>query len=201
MSRSSERASSTEGPGNDDELVAACLRGDERAWDCLIDTYAPYIHAVAVRAYGLRPAEAAEVFQDSCIRIYFGLHGYTGKGGLRSWLRAVVISACREYLRQAARTASHTSQDQPEDEPAPEIIDELDAALDVRAAVDALGEPCRSTLALHFFEDLSQAEVARRLNSPEGTIAARVSRCLQRLRANISDNGEQERAAPGPSSD
>lgn len=164
-------------PATDEELVAGCLAGDERSWNLLIDRYAAYIYAVARRAYGLDHAAVEEVFQDTCIRLYSGLRGYTGRGELRSWLRAVVLSACREYVRQGGRHL-----ETPGEPDAGASMDALESAIDVRNAVGALGEPCKSTIELHFFADLTQAEVARRLGVPEGTVAARVSRCVRRLR-------------------
>jgi RNA polymerase sigma-70 factor (ECF subfamily) len=162
---------------SDHELVAACLTGDEGAWDALIDRYAAYIYAVALRGFGLSRDAADDVFSDVCIRLYDGLRGYSGTGEFRAWLRAVVVSAGREHLRREARRPS------PEVEPnEPDRIDELETAIEVRSAVAALGEPCATTVSLHFFADLTQAEVANRLGVPSGTVAARISRCLRRLR-------------------
>jgi RNA polymerase sigma-70 factor (ECF subfamily) len=161
----------------DEELVAGCLSGDDRAWDALIDRYAAYIYAIAVRAFSLRPDAADEVFQDVCIRLSEGLKGYSGKGQFRSWLRAVVVRACRDHLRREARRAPEQVEPAVDDR-----IDMIETALVVRAAVDALGEPCSTTIALHFFADLTQAEVAERLSVPSGTVAARLSRCVRRLR-------------------
>jgi RNA polymerase sigma-70 factor, ECF subfamily len=177
MTRRRARRDEELAPSSDLELVAACLRGDQRAWDALIDRYAAYIYAVALRGFRLSQDAAEDVFSDVCVRLYDGLAGYSGTGEFRAWLRAVVVSAAREYLRREARRPS------PEVEPSePDTIAELETALEVRAAVAALGEPCATTVSLHFFADLTQAEVANRLAVPSGTVAARISRCLRRLR-------------------
>jgi RNA polymerase sigma-70 factor (ECF subfamily) len=166
----------------DADIVDACLRGDERAWDALIDRYAAYIYAVALRAFGLGPQAAEEVFQDVCVRIYDGLAGFTGRGEFRAWLRAVVVSACREYLRREGRRALEPADPRQED-----VIELLETALLVRSAVAGLGEPCATTVALHYFGDMTQAEVAARLRVPAGTVAARLSRCLRRLRDSLQE--------------
>lgn len=161
----------------DEDLVAGALAGDERAWDGMIDRYTPYILAIISRAFGIGGAAAEEVFQDVCVRVFDGLGGFAGRAPFRSWLRAVTLSACREHLRKAARHGDQLVEPAVED-----TLSDLEAALDVRAAVTGLGDPCKTTLELHFFADLTQAEVAKRLGAPPGTIAARVSRCLARLR-------------------
>jgi len=174
------------GAPTDAELVSACLAGDERAWDALIDRYAAYIFAIAHRAYGLSADAADEVFQDVCVRLYDGLRTYSGRGEFRGWLRAVVLSACREHLRREGRRTDATIEPVAEDR-----IDSLETALMVRSAVSALGEPCAATISLHFFADLTQAEVAGRLGVPPGTVAARVSRCLRRLRESLQEPAER----------
>lgn len=174
------RTEPSPGYESDAEIVAGCLRGDERAWDALIDRYAAYIYAVALRAFGLGPQAADEVFQDVCVRIYDGLAGFSGRGEFRAWLRAVVVSACREHLRKEGRRAL-----EPVDPRQDDRIEVLETALMVRSAVTSLGEPCATTVALHFFGDLTQAEVAKRLGVPSGTVAARISRCLRRLRDSL----------------
>jgi RNA polymerase sigma factor (sigma-70 family) len=167
---------------NDTDIVAGCLRGEDRAWDALIERYAAYIYAVAIRAFGLGPQAAEEVFQDVCVRLYDGLAGFSGRGEFRSWLRAVVVSACRDHLRKEGRRALETTDPREED-----AIGNLETALVVRSAVAALGEPCATTVAMHFFGDLTQAEVASRLKVPSGTVAARISRCLRRLRDSLQE--------------
>jgi RNA polymerase sigma factor (sigma-70 family) len=167
---------------SDADIVAACLRGDERAWDALIDRYAAYIYAVAIRAFGLGPQAAEEVFQDVCVRLYDGLAGFSGRGEFRAWLRAVVVSAARDHLRKEGKRALETADPREDD-----TIGALETALVVRSAVAALGEPCATTVAMHFFGDLTQAEVATRLGVPSGTVAARISRCLRRLRDSLQE--------------
>lgn len=171
-------------PAADDELVDRCLAGDERAWDALIDRYAGYIYAVAQRACSLGPNEVDDVFQDVCVRVYDGLRGFARRGEFRAWLRAVVLSACHDFHRREARRP--TLQIEAED--AGEL-ESLETALVVRGAVAALGEPCATTVALYFFGGLTQDEVARRLRVPSGTVAARLSRCVRRLREALEGTG------------
>jgi len=179
------RPTALQDTASDDSLVAACLAGDEQAWVDLIGRYGAYIYAVASRAFGLGPGAGDEIFQDVCVRLYDGLAGYAGRSEFRSWLRAVTVSACREYLRREAKHAERSAE---APEPSAELA-ELETALDVRAAVAALGDPCRRTINLYFYRGLTQAQVAKQLRVPAGTVAARLSRCLRRLRDALQDSG------------
>ena len=171
---------------SDEQLVASCRAGDDQAWAELISRYAAYIYAIATRAFGLRQVAAEEVFQDACIRVYEGLAGFSGRGEFRSWLRAVVLSAAREHLRKEARRSEVAEEDASGNDAE---LEKLETALDVRAAVLALGEPCNGTIGLYFFRNLTQAEVAESLGVPPGTVAARLSRCLRRLRDALQESG------------
>ena len=51
----------------------------------------------------------------------------------------------------------------------------------VRAAIATLPDGLRETLILRFVSDLSYAEIARVTGTPEGTVASRIYRALDRL--------------------
>lgn len=176
--------------GTDDELVHACLKGDSGAWTELVSRYGGYVHAVATRAYRLPRESADDVFQDVWIRIYDGLTSYRGDGDLRAWIRSITLRACADHARRSKRHGLAEPLDRTEAVTA--AVADLDAALDVRMAVSRLGDSCRATIELAFFDDLTQAETARRLGVPEGTVAARVSRCLRRLRDDLQANDGPE---------
>jgi RNA polymerase sigma-70 factor (sigma-E family) len=56
-------------------------------------------------------------------------------------------------------------------------------ALALRVALQSLPRTQRAALVLRFFDDLSEAETAKVLGCPPGTVKSRVSRGLERLRA------------------
>lgn len=172
--------------GADDDLVRGCLHGDADAWAELISRYGGYVYAVAIRAYRLPRDSADDVFQDVWVRIYDGLTGYRGDGNLRAWIRSLTFSACADHVRCSKRDGSARTLDGTGG--VAEILEDLDQALDVRMAVTRLSDACRSAIEMAFLDDLTQAEMARRLGVPEGTVAARVSRCLRRLRDDLQGN-------------
>ena len=55
-------------PTSDAELQAACLKGDERAWDTLVNRYGALIYSIPLK-YGFGEADAADVFQAVCITL------------------------------------------------------------------------------------------------------------------------------------
>ena len=59
------------------------------------------------------------------------------------------------------------------------------------AALNRLSEADRETLACRYFLDLSEAETAAALGIRPGTVKSRVSRALERLRAELGEEGEE----------
>ncbi len=83
--------------------------------------------------------------------------------------------------------------------PTPEaLVARAEAQRSVVDAVLALAEPYRSTVLLHYFEDLSSAEIARRLGIPDGTVRRRLKVAVDRLRAQLGANESQRRRALAP---
>jgi hypothetical protein len=59
---------------------------------------------------------------------------------------------------------------------------------------DRRGEPYRSTVLLRYFEELTSAEIARRLGIPEGTVRRRLKEAIDRLRLKLgADRAERTR--------
>ena len=61
----------------------------------------------------------------------------------------------------------------------------LDDAMTVRAALDKVGDPCREILDRFFCRDESYRTIGDMLELPAGTIASRISRCLEKVRSEL----------------
>jgi RNA polymerase sigma-70 factor, ECF subfamily len=73
------------------------------------------------------------------------------------------------------------------DEPvSPSTIDR--GHLAVRDAVRRLPEPYRMVLSMRYLDDLSQAEIAKRLGMPEGTAKVRLHRARKALQRQLEDS-------------
>jgi RNA polymerase sigma-70 factor, ECF subfamily len=58
--------------------------------------------------------------------------------------------------------------------------------VDVRDVLETLGPEDRLLLSLRYEHDLTQAEVARRIGTPEGTAKVRLHRVRERLRERLT---------------
>ena len=136
------------------------------------------------RAYRLAAADAEDVFQEAFLRTWQNLDRIEGDAALRPWLGQVTRRLCLDRLR---RVREYAAADLPE--PRGGHVDTalatVEEAIDVRAALAGLAEPCRDILDRFFARDQSYATIGAELDLPPGTIASRISRCLARLRERL----------------
>jgi len=103
-----------------------------------------------------------------------------------SYARRVLVNRRRSLLRRAAAEARYLARFQPEELIVPAGDDR---AIVLWQAVQALPPRQRVVLVLRFHEDLTEAEVARLLGLPLGTVKSLGHRALARLRARLGEPG------------
>jgi RNA polymerase sigma factor (sigma-70 family) len=165
---------------SDAEIVARCRRGDQRAWDQLVERFSRYVFAIATQAFRLAEHDAEEVFQEVFTRTYTHLHTLREDEAIRPWIAQTTRRVAIDRIRS-------TRIEQPPDA-LPESgeldaeLERIDLALDVHRAMAGLPESCQEILDRFFAQDQSYHVIAESLGIPAGTIASRISRCLSKLR-------------------
>jgi RNA polymerase sigma factor (sigma-70 family) len=176
---------------SDDELLAACLRGEQAAWEALIDRYAALIYSIPLK-YGLAQADAADVFQAVCIVLFERLDSIRAPRGLAAWIittasrQSVLVSRRRrrEQARSAGTVSSYSGLPDPDLLPEEELL-ALERQRAVRAAVDELPARCRELIQALFSDAVQQQtyqQLATGLGVPMNSLGPTRARCLERLR-------------------
>jgi RNA polymerase sigma factor (sigma-70 family) len=177
-------------PATNDQLIAAAVAGDQKAWDTLVDRYTGLLWNVT-RQYRLSTADASDVVQSTWLRLLENLHRFTDAERLPGWLMTTARREALHVLRRAdyPRPSGDFSTI-PDEGPAPGeqlLNDEFDVIL--REALARLGEPCERLLRLLISDPPpSYAEVAAMLDMKVGSIGPTRQRCLGRLRQLVEHN-------------
>lgn len=160
----------------DDALLAAFLANhDERAFAEVVRRHGPVVWR-ACRRMLPDPADAEDAFQAAFLVLV--RRGYRTPVPLGPWLHNVAVLTARGVRRRNARRLAR-ARPLPDDLPAaptPEPV-ELDGLL-LR-----LPEKYRAAVVLCCLEGLTEREAAEQVGCPVGTLSARLSRGLARLRA------------------
>jgi len=118
--------------------------------------------------------------------------------GVRSWMRTVLLNLARERHRRERTRLHHEiaalAPRAPELD-APEALSRTETHELLARRLRALEEPFRSVLTLRYYEELSSAEIARRMGVPAGTVRWRLKVGLERLREDLdrASNGDRSR--------
>ena len=174
----------------DEQLLAACRRGDEGAWEALVLRYQRLIYAIPRRA-GLDEDAAAEIFQDVFTTLLESIETIEQPSRLQAWLVTTAKRKTWRVIGRAKPLRSFTPEEGESemydlaDEGA--LPDEALARLEeqhlVRAALADLGGRCETLLRLLFYapEPPPYSEIAAALGTSEGSIGPTRARCLKKL--------------------
>lgn len=191
-----ERPPSAEEPNGDAALIARAQDGDHHAYAELVRRYSGIAHRTATFIAG--PADAEDAVQDALVRAYYALGQFRTGSPFKPWLLTIVANAARNRVRAAGQQPRlrdrlagdraigvlhlvHSAES--------EVLDADDRHTLV-AAIDALPANARLVVICRYLLELSEAETAQMLGWPAGTVKSRLSRALNRLRADLAA-GEQ----------
>lgn len=177
---------------SDADLIAACRRGDEAAWDELVDRYQRLIITIPRRA-GLREEQAADVLQEVFLTLFEKLDDIEQPEKIRSWIVTTAKYKTWSVVRGEKSFYSSETEEEMEAEMAnlpdaaplaDERLVELEQQHLIRAALKQLEAKCQTILSmiyLHDVEAASYAEVAREIGVGETSISPLRARCLKKL--------------------
>ena len=172
---------------SDQELIAACLAGDKRAWAALIERYERLIYSIPLR-HRFSQSQAADIFQDVCLIMLEKLEDLRDEARLASWLGTVTRRECWKAMRR--RDAAGVSDpipllvQQPATDSKPdEIVAEWEAWQALRHAFNKLNERCRTLLQLLYYTTSppSYEVIAAELGIRVGSVGPTRVRCLKKL--------------------
>lgn len=184
----------------DEDLLAACLRGEQDAWDRLIERYDGLIYSIALNLK-LSEADASDIFQSVCVTLLQKLNTVRDPRRLAAWIATTTTRECYAVLRERKRMPtdplpeSPSAGDSDSRGSGAEVVDTrpmpdqevlaVERKVVVRHAVSQLSERCRALVEALFTDELqrtSYQELADRLGIPQNSLGPTRARCLEHLR-------------------
>lgn len=176
----------------DQQLILACRRGDEAAWEKIIQRYQRLIYTIPRRA-GLDDDQAADIFQEVFTTLFEKVDVIEQPERLQAWLvttaRRKTWRAVTEMRDKRVRTGEDLSEEEelamlPDGAPlAEEVLLRLEEQHRIRTAVSELDDKCRRLIDMLFYqaEPPAYSEIALQLGMSEGSIGPTRARCLNKL--------------------
>ena len=163
--------------------------GDETALEALYARYGGLVFTLTLRIVG-DPELAREVLQDTFLRSWDGRETYDPRRGrVPWWLMGIARNRAVDLLRSRPHQARLREQERLPSgahagEPAhPGTADAVVLRRAVTDALERLSGAQREAIELAYYGGLTQAEIARHLGQPLGTIKSRTREAMERLRS------------------
>lgn len=157
------------------ELVKKCKAGDRNAFSRLIKLYEKDFYRVAI-AITKDNEDTLDSIQETILQAYKNINCLTHEEYFKTWIIKILINKCNELLRKRKRLVSlHEYNNK-------EIYYDNTDAVDLKDAVNKLGDTLKIIVILYYFEDMSIRDISESLKVPEGTIKSRLSKAREKLK-------------------
>lgn len=178
---------------NEQELLSACRRGDEAAFETLVHLHENKVYTLCRRMCG-NEDDALEASQDAFLAAWRGLPSFRGDAAFSTWLYRLASNACIDVLRRRRESLSLDDADlalNPADpSPTPEqAAERAETRALVREGLAQLPEDYRQALVLRELQGMSYAEIADSLGVELGTVKSRISRARGLLKNYLLSGG------------
>ena len=175
----------------DAALVKRCQKGDQSAWDELVDRYQRLIYAVPRRA-GLSDEQAADVFQEVFVTLLEKIDDIREPEKIRSWMVTTAKFKTWGIIRGTKDRYGPATDEEMDAEMAAiadtspladDMLIEVEEQHLIRSALKLIEERCQKILSMIYLCDpaASYAEVAAAIGVGETSISPLRTRCLKKL--------------------
>ncbi|MEZ4733648.1 MAG: DUF151 domain-containing protein [Caldilineaceae bacterium] len=177
---------------SDQELVAATLGGDKRAFGTLADRYSLRAYRVALRMVGDADL-AREMVQETLLQAYLALATLREPALFGAWLLRIVQNVCHLHLRSQARfrhtvdwpAAADWLVDDGAVDPFTQLERQEEANL-IQRAIGALSPKNQAATWLYYMEAMSVEEIAQTLNASPNAVKGRLFQARKQLRTELA---------------
>ena len=188
-----------------DQLIDACLRGDEPAWNAIVQRYRRRLFNVAYTFVG-KHDEAEDLTQQVFLKVYKALSTFDRRANFQTWLISICRNLCIDHYRSIRKERELVDRNvdvsslflKAKGSDPLTRLQRLDQREVLRRGMLTLTEALRVAVLLRDIQGLSYQEIATRLGLPEGTVKSRINRGRNQLARSIRKlEREQSASADG----
>jgi RNA polymerase sigma-70 factor (ECF subfamily) len=163
-------------------LIRQARQGNPAALDLIYRLHSIPVYRLCVRLTG-NEAEAQELTEEVFLRLFRTSHALRGQSGFGTWLHRIAASVVLDYLRRnkvLEASLSGVAEGKAFPTQGPESRPQIASAI-VREAVNRLPSMYKEIVVLHYFQDLTYAEIAKVLHCSPSEARSRIHRARLKL--------------------
>jgi len=191
-------------PDPDQDLITRAQQGDTRAFDALILKYGDKLYGLVYNMTSHKE-DTHDLLQDIFARAYQSLGKFRGNSTFYTWIYQIAVNMTLNFLKKRKRRTGVSLNN--EEETAvhndPAMIDSTHEANPERQtnlnelqrklneAMKTLSEPHRMVVTMFDIQGMSHADIAKVLNTSEGTIRSRLHYAHLQLQSSLQDSWDE----------
>lgn len=180
----------------DEELVALTQEGDDTAFNILTQRHINHVLNF-VRQYTSKKEDAEDIVQNTFFKTWKHINSFKKDKKFKGWLFAIARNTALDHIKRRKSfsfTEMSGSGDESDDaipfadtlsdpDPLPpEIFEHKEIAHELIATMDKLPPDYRTTLIMHYNEDMTFEEIAKIMKKPMNTVKSWHRRALIKVR-------------------
>ncbi len=162
-------------------IIARARAGDADAFEAVYRANAGRVYALCLRLAS-DPADAAELTQDTFVRVWERLASFRGESALGTWIHRVAVTLFLERRRATGRRERRVEPRSDLDAIArPTRTDPVDSRLDLDRALTHLGDTARTVFVLHDMEGYDYREIEALTGTSQVALRSQLHRARKQL--------------------
>ncbi|MFO0579052.1 MAG: RNA polymerase sigma factor [Polyangia bacterium] len=174
-----------------EDLIAACARGERSALGVLSDRLSPGVYRFVSRLVRPDAAELDDLVQTTFLAVWRSAAKFRGASSAQTWVFGIAANVCRHFLRSERRRRQMIASlavRPVELPPSPESSSSRqELLLRLERAVAELPDSLRIPFFMVYVEELPGTEVARVLQIPEGTLWRRLHEARHKIQERLAE--------------
>ncbi len=157
------------------DLVRKSKKGDKEAFALLIDMHRQLLYNTALLTLH-QEDDALDAIQDTILACWENLPTLQKNQYFKTWLVRILLNKCYDIQRRQSHFAYSEAIPEASDEP------DWDTSMDVRHAMEKLGNQDQLILSLYYYDDFNIRQIAQTLSISEGAVRTRLTRSRDRFK-------------------
>jgi RNA polymerase sigma factor (sigma-70 family) len=168
---------------SESQLVKRCLKGEDAAWESLLQVHTHKIYNLCYRFTG-GSEDAEDLTQEVFIKVFRTLKSYDpAQAKFSTWINRIARNHLVDHYRRTRSDRVTSTLDDQLPIPDPSMDGHPASQVEARERREKLQEglgklspDLREAVILRDLQDLDYAEIAQILDIPEGTVKSRINR-------------------------